>query len=435
MNPPETVSFSNPCILGGEIRVPGSKSYTHRAYLTALLCGQGTIKHPLESEDTDATRDLCSGDHFNSRIQSASDGIIITAATQPPEIRANRLEAGESGTLLRFLIPITTLLSGPKELILDGHGSLRERDQSEPVKTMLRNGYQIGYVDREGRVPIRIVSGQSIPEQPISLSAKTTSQHLSGWLLALASVGGGQLHLDQTPVSEPYVEMTAEVLREAGVEIERPDSLTYRVGEFPEKPFKYEIPGDYSSAAFFLVAAVVLNTEITLHGLRRTASQADARILSILEELGASVDWNGSRTVHVTGPDAYPGFTVDASSCPDLVPILTVLGSFAEDTVTIENISHLKNKESDRIEVPCRELSKLGVDTEFSDEWIRIHPASDCYQGGRVDAHNDHRIGMALVIFGCRVGNTTIVGTDCVAKSYPGFFDDLKQLGGDWNEG
>jgi len=431
MNLPSRVQFHSPQVLDGKIRAPGSKSYTHRGYLIALLKGKGTIHHPLISEDTQATREVLTA--FDCQVRESSHGIEIESDNCPPAIQSRELNAGESGTLFRFLIPVCSFLSGPASVTLTGEGSLLSRDHSEPVDSLKQCNRRIEYLDEPGRAPLTIYPGQSLPNSPITVEARTTSQHLSGWMLSLASHGGGEIILDRPPVSAPYVKMTAEVLREAGCEVEIQQWSRIRVATFSSNNFTYQIPGDYSSPAFFLAGATITGGSVTVDGLRKNSSQADQKILKILRKLGTEVNWTNRRTVRVSAAQDYPGFTVDASNCPDLVPILTVLGCFAQDTAIIENISHLSNKESNRIEIPCRELGKLGVETSFSEDQIVIEPAPSRYHGGRVRAHNDHRIAMALSIFGCQVGELTIEGADCVAKSYPKFYEDLSKLGGEWS--
>ena len=430
MSLPRRIKIDSPQVLDGTIRAPGSKSYTHRAYLTALLKGKGTIYHPLISEDTEATRELLTD--FHSRVRPISGGFEIESDDVPPTIGSDRLNAGESGTLFRFLIPLCSFLSGPGSVTLTGEGSLRTRDHSESVDSIKQMDRRIEYLDEPGRAPLKIFPGQPLPDSPIQLEAYTTSQHLSGWMLTLATHDGGLIILDRPPVSAPYVKMTAEVLKDAGCDVDIHQGTRLNVGTFSSDEFTYDIPGDFSSSAFFLVGAAITGGSVTVNGLRKNSTQADRKILKILRGIGAEITWKDKRSVSVSGVEGYSGFTVDASNCPDLVPILAVLGSFARGTVVIENISHLTNKESNRIEIPCRELGELGVNTSFGDDNIVIEPTPSNYTGGQVEAHNDHRVAMALSIFGCRVGNLTVEGADCVAKSYPQFYQDLSDLGCEW---
>jgi len=389
--------------------------------LTAALVGGGTVY----SSDTEATVECVR--NLSTRIESSEREITIEQDRRPPEIRSTELNANESGTLLRFLIPICSVLGGPSEVILDGRKTLRERTHTEVLETMRSNGFKIDIDHPEDTVPIRCYPGQSIPSEPIRLTARTTSQHVSGWLIALAAGGGGTVVLEGEVVSRPYISMTAEVLRSAGVTVEE-DDRRIRVNPRSVGEFNYRVPGDFSSAAFFLVGGVLTQGSLDVGGLRKDDPQADRRIIEILSDLGAEFHWKSDESMRILPPHGIDGFTLDASDCPDLVPILTVLGSFADDHVRIENIEHLANKESDRLKAPCRELQKLGVDAQPYSDRIEIQPDPGRYRGGTVESHDDHRIAMALSIFGAVNGNVTVRGTECVDKSYPEFYGDLKGL-------
>lgn len=405
--------------------MPGSKSYTHRAYLTAATQSGGDIKHPLRSEDTEATRRVLDG--FNVSVSNQPD-VVSVRADSSPTITTDRFNAGESGTLFRFLIPICSLLPGPEEVVIGAEGSLRERTHHEVVESMRENGLRVEYVDEEGTPPIRCFPGQSLDSNEMQLKATTTSQHVSGSLIAVAATGGGAIQVTSDLVSAPYVTMTARVLEESGVTVNRPDANLFEINADWQTQLDYTVPGDYSSAAFLLSGAVLTGGELTVKGLVEDDVQADRRILPILKSLDAELTWSANQLT-IAGGRPLPGFTVDASNCPDLVPILTVIGSFAESDVVIENIAHLANKESDRLNIPCRELGSLGVDATAYDDRIEIDPSPNDYDGGTVHAHNDHRLAMAFSIFGAVNGGVTVTGADCVAKSYPTFYDDLEQLG------
>jgi 3-phosphoshikimate 1-carboxyvinyltransferase len=428
---PATVRFEQPSSLSGSVRVPGSKSYTHRGYLTAVTQQGGRIHHPLRSEDTEATRRVLDG--FDAEVTDQGDTVEIRTDSAP-SIETDTFYAGESGTLFRFLIPICSLLSGPDEVVIRGEGSLNERTHHEVIESMRANGLRVEYVDEEGKAPVRCFPGQSLSDDVMELEATTTSQHVSGSLIALGATGGGDLRLTTELVSAPYVSMTRDVLEEAGIRVARPEEELFRVATGQPVPLDYTVPGDYSSAAFLLAGAVLTEGELRVEGLFENDPQADRRILSVLSSMGADVEWKSEDELTVSALDGFEGFTVDASDCPDLVPILTVLGSFADGPVTIENIAHLANKESDRINIPCRELEKLGVSATPYEDRIEIEPDSDGYEGGTVHAHNDHRLAMAFSIFGAVNGGVTVTGAECVAKSYPHFYQHLRQLGASFEQ-
>ncbi|MFB6346448.1 MAG: 3-phosphoshikimate 1-carboxyvinyltransferase [bacterium] len=422
--------FHSTSSLRGTLRAPSSKSYTHRAYCTALLAGGGTIRHPLQSDDTDAT--LGCLEDFTVRVEQNQTSRTVTIESEnTPRITSDEIYVGESGTLLRFLLPICTVLDGPDSVTLIGEETLRNRSNQEPVYSLREAGFRVDASGSDETVPITCYPGQRPETYPVDVACSTTSQYLSGWLLALAGLDGGTLRRTTELVSAPYVSMTEDVLGEAGVSVEHPSEDCYRVSTSESSSMDYEVPGDYSSAAFFLVGACLGSGEVRLRGLNRNDRQADRRIVSILEDLGVDVAWktrDGQDEIVVSGPSQLGSFAVDASDCPDLAPILTVLGTFSSGKSVIENVEHLTNKESDRINRTAEELRKTGVDVETGEEYIAVTGTVDESRSQELYAHGDHRLAMSFSILALTVGNITVNGVECVAKSYPNFYRDLSSL-------
>ncbi len=407
--------------------MPGSKSYTHRAYLISALLAGGRVKHPLCSEDTNATRELLKG--FNCNVKEIESGYRIEKK-EGLQISGEFFQVGESGTLLRFLIPICTVCEGSGELRIEGSGSLKERSNKIIIDSLQKNDFKIEATGPEKTVPLICYPGQSLPEKPISVAAHTTSQFLSGWLLALAAVGGGEIELSTPLVSAPYVDMTCRVLAEAGAQVNQSSPGRYSVDASGSRELNYLIPADYSSAAFFVVGASLTNSSVVLQGLDPDDVQGDRRIVDIISDLGGNVKWTADGLA-ISGPFKPAGFEVDAADCPDLVPVLAVLASRASGPVKLFNIEHLANKESDRINMTCRELKKIGLDIRPGSDCIEINPQNSKFHSGEVilKAHNDHRLAMAFSILGLCRGNITVQGAQCVAKSYPEFYEDLLGFG------
>lgn len=422
------VRFESPSELTGSLRVPASKSYTHRAYLTALLSGGGRVGRPLASEDTDAT--LGCLERFEGQVRHEADAVTVEAGL-PPRIETDRFEVGESGTLLRFLVPLCTVCEGPDRVVLEGRGTLKDRSNRSVVASMREAGFRIEADNEAATVPLTCFPNQPLPDEPVPVSGRTTSQIVSGWLLGLAAAGGGRLRLQDELVSAPYVEMTARVLRRAGIEVTREEAM-FTVDPSRRTSLEYTVPGDYSSAAFLLVGAATAGREVHLHGLDPEDPQADRRIVDLLRRVGVEAAWTeeDEPALRVHGPTRPEGFRLDAVDCPDLVPVLAVLGCAGSGTATLTNLGHLTNKESDRLHATARELRRAGVNVETGEERMVVHP-----DGGNpdrpvtLDAHGDHRLAMAFSVLGLRRGNLVVDGAECVAKSYPGFFGDLRALG------
>ena len=361
---------------------------------------------------------------------------MVVRVDDPLRVVDDEIDARESGTLLRFLLPLVSLLPGPESVTLAGRETLVGRSNREPVESLRAAGLTVSGTGSEQTAPIECYPGQSLKEQPVPVACSTTSQLLSGWLITLAAVGGGTLRRTTELVSAPYVTMTEQVLAAAGVTVEHPREDEYRVEPGTSSAdFEYEVPGDFSSAAFLLVGAALSEGTVVLKGLNPEDPQADRRIVEILKDLGASIEWSDSRAgespdLVVEGPLRPGTFELDASDCPDLVPVLAVLGAVADGEAVIKNVPHLKNKESDRLGCTSQELRKAGYEVETTDNSITV--------GERIrfpdkpvllDAHDDHRLAMSFSVLGFVVGGVTVVGAECVSKSYPGFFEDVDALG------
>ncbi len=423
--------FNSPSSIAGRLQVPASKSYTHRAYLVAALLAGGTVNFPLECEDTAATRSILPA--FSARCEQTHNRLKIDSAASP-ELIQKSLFAGESGTLLRFLLPLCTVLPGPEQVVISGEGSLPSRSNKEVLTSIRDNGFEIKGSGEAETVPVTCFPGQALPDSPVEVTARTTSQLVSGWLITLSALGGGKLEIVGPTVSSPYIEMTLQVLRRAGVEIDQPTARQFIVRANRPEHLDYTVPGDYSSAAFFLVGGALTPGQVSLEGLQQDDLQADRKIISILENLGAKLERVGKTTLDVSGPFSPPGFTVDAGNCPDLVPILAVLGAFSGGEVEITNIAHLANKESDRLNTTCRELAKTGLQTEALPDKLIVRGDSGNFSNKKIvfNAHNDHRLAMAFSVFSLVRGNCVVEEAEAVKKSYPHFYEDLKQIGVDF---
>lgn len=426
------VLFEAPSSLEGMLRVPSSKSYTHRAYFTALVAGGGTIWDPLASDDTDATLRCLNG--FRTRIHQHEDAVVIDGE-RPPTVQTDQFDVDESGTLLRFLVPLSTVVPGPDRVRLIGQGTLRARSNRNVVQSMRKAGFRLEATGADATVPLTCYPDQSIPSEPIPVRGATTSQLVSGWLIALAARVGGRLRLTGSLVSEPYVEMTAQVLRAGGFVVDREES-TFVVDASAPSSLEYTVPGDYSSAAFLVVAAVTAGQNVILTGLDPEDPQADRRIVDLLQDLGAPLEWSFDDSVpegpalRVKGPFRPSGFTLNAVNCPDLVPVLAVLGSRAEGDVELKNLKHLDNKESNRIRATARELERIGVSTQAEEDRLVIREdRGSSNERVTLDSHGDHRLAMAFSVLGLSRGNVVVKEAECVSKSYPGFYRDLRALG------
>lgn len=397
--------------------------------------GGGTVRNPLTSDDTEATREVLTS--FGADVSTEDDQVVVRMKS-PLRVRDETILVRESGTLLRFMLPFVSLLPGPSTVELEGRETLTGRSNRESLDSLREAGLLVEGTGSEETVPIRCTPGQSPSKDPIPVACSSTSQLLSGWLITLAALGEGNLQRTTELVSGPYVEMTERVLEEAGVSVSHPSADQYRVDPSGDVSFDYRVPGDYSSAAFLLVGGLMTEGQLRVKGLRPDDPQADRRIVELLRELGGDLEWgetsrDGWQWLSVQGPFRPSAFDIDASNCPDLAPILAVLGVLSEGKSHIRNVKHLKNKESDRLTGTAEELHKAGYDVRTDPDSLHLGSRRNDFQSEtrvRMDAREDHRLAMAFSILGLVQGNITVTGADCVTKSYPEFYEDLQAMGG-----
>ncbi|MCD6370782.1 MAG: 3-phosphoshikimate 1-carboxyvinyltransferase [Thermoplasmata archaeon] len=389
----------------GRIDAPPSKSYTHRAFFTGFISGEMEVKNPLRCDDTEATIEVL-------RMLGAK---ISWGGIEYVNPHPGRLSARKSGATARFSLGVSSQILGTT--LVNGSSQLRRRPMGALLNALRELGVEIR--DSQGYLPV-IVKGKKIKKNSVKIDASISSQFVSSLLFLGAKKGEFVIEVKNL-VSKGYVDMTIEVLKEAGAKISMEEDRIY-VEQGP-KGGKFHIPGDYSSASFFLVAGAIFG-KVKVENLRKDF-QPDARIVDILEAFGAKVRRDSS-FVEVMQGDLHGG-EVDCRNHPDLFPILAVLGAYSKGT-TVLKAPHLRYKESDRIRSMVIELRKMGADIKELRDGVLIQ-GGRTLRGGILDSHGDHRIAMALSIaaLGAK-GRSMIIDERCVEKSYPQFFRDLRRI-------
>ncbi len=415
-------------LLKGVLKAPPSKSYTHRAIVIAALDNNTRVINPLFCEDTVATVELMKklGAGISRGKYKNIPCLKVKGFNGSPSLKGKEFNAGESGTLLRIVLPLIALLKGRHTV--NGKGSLRERPNAPIIQALQGWGIDIRGRGKDHKLPIVIDSDGCIRGGRLAVSGRISSQTISSLLIA-ASLAQAETNviIKDRLVSRPYVDITIDALRWAGIRVENRGYRSFKIEPKAhlEPKGDFIVHGDYSSAAFLLAAACLVPSDITLTDLVED-KQGDRAIIAILQKMGAVIKRKGSE-LNVKGPFDLKGADIDCSDTPDLVPILAVLGCFAKGKTRLRNIEHLIYKESNRIAMPALELSKLGAHIDFTRKELLIRRSE--LQGGTVCPHNDHRLAMALTVAGLKAGGVTIQQPGCVAKSYPAFFSDMTKLG------
>jgi 3-phosphoshikimate 1-carboxyvinyltransferase len=335
------------------------------------------------------------------------------------------IECGESGVTLRFTIPISSLVG--RDVWLKGSESLMRRPIQPLFESMKQLGAEISFRGTEVRVKAGPAKGGSV-----QLPGNVSSQFLSGLLLAGPLMEEGlRVKLISTLESRGYVSMTVETMKRHGVSVEVNDDMSfYHVmqGQI-YKPTEHTIPGDYSSAAFPMAAAAVTRSKILILGLPRDRADPDSVFLDVLSRMGVTTRFT-SDALQVEGR-ALKAVNADITNSPDLGPVIAVLGCYAEGETRITGAGRLRYKESNRLSVIRSELRVLGAEIEEIGSGLLLSGPTSLH-GGTVDSHGDHRIAMALSIAALNASGPVLIrNAECVNKSYPTYFDDIRALGVD----
>jgi len=407
--------------LDATLRVPSSKSVTHRALVAAALAeGTSTIVEPLLADDTLRTR--IGLERLGVGIETTPDAWRVHG--RPRDLAGGAaLYLGDSGTSMRFLVAVATL--GRTASTLDGSARLRERPIHDLVQALRSLGASVE--DERGGLPVR-VGGVSPRGGAVRVRADRSSQFASALLLVGPLLPDGlRLALDPPAVSLPYVELTVEVMGAFGVAVERRAELEFGIDPSPYRAREYRVEGDHSSASYFLAAAAIVGGRVRIRGLALDSRQPDSRLGSLLAEAGCEVT-SGADWVEVRGGAELRPFDLDMGAAPDLVPTVAVLAMFARGSSRLRNIAHLRDKESDRLAMIAGNLSRLGCEASVIDTGLEIHGAPDRLHGATVVTASDHRMAMAFGVAGLAVDGVLIDDPVCVSKSNPAFWDQLESL-------
>ncbi|MBR1764636.1 MAG: 3-phosphoshikimate 1-carboxyvinyltransferase [Ruminococcus sp.] len=393
--------------LRGEVTAPPSKSEAHRLLIAAALAkGRSVISGLAMSQDIAATAGALEA--FGARIVFEGDTAVVDGVTDPPE--AASVDCGESGSTLRFLIPVAAALGIRATFI--GRGRLPRRPITPYLEELPKHGIGFMY---NGSMPF-VVSGR-LAAGDYRMPGDVSSQFITGLLFALSLLrGDSRVMLTSHLESRPYVDITADVLSRFGGSVEEiPEGYLVRCRRL--SPCNARVEGDWSQAAFFEVANAIGNS-ITINGLNVNSSQGDKKIIEICREM-----------VYNNGV-GLKAFSLDCSDIPDLVPVLAVLGCFCEGRTVLENVARLRIKESDRLAAISNCIERTGGRARAFEDRLEIEGVGRL-SGGEVDSFGDHRIAMAMAVASTRSeGPILIRGAECVAKSYPDFWEVFDRLGG-----
>lgn len=407
----------------GKIRIPGSKSHTIRAlYFASLADGRSEILQPLLSNDALSAVNVCRA--LGAKIEPGKDRFIVDGFGGKPSIPENVIDVGNSGTTINFGIMVAALSEGYS--VFTGDYQIRRRTLAPLLKSINDLRAQAISTTNNDCPPI-IIKGRATGGHTIMDGI--TSQYLSSLLISTPLLEKDTT-ITLTRLNEaPYVDMTLWWLDKQDIRYTRDGYKAFHISSNQSyKPFTMPIPGDFSSATFFMVQAAVSGEEMVLENLDMTDPQGDKLVLSILEDMGAKVKLEDGQ-IRIKG-DKLIGREIDMNSIPDALPAMAVLGCFAEGETRLVNVAQARLKETDRIKVMCRELTRMGADITELPDGLVIRRSN--LHGAHVKGHDDHRIVMSLAIAGLNVENETVIDSaEAMNVTFPEFADFVRQCGGD----
>lgn len=409
-----------PSTVYGTIAVPPSKSLSHRALICAGLAnGTSHLKNLGRSRDISATRSCLQA--LGATFVYGEDGLLVSGCNPAVLKSPVTLDANESGSTLRFFIPIAA--SGSEDVTFLGKPSLLSR----PLGI-----YENIFVEQN--LPFEQAGSGLHFHGPLqgglfTLNGDISSQFISGLLMAAPLLEGVELAILPPYQSRSYVDLTVDMMKKFGVKIQQPTPQAYRIEPGASySPCHVTIESDWSQAAFFLVLGM-LNHRLNLTGLARESLQGDAVIASMIEQAGGKLVWQDD--VLSVLPQTRKPFVFDLANCPDLGPVLCTLAALIPGTSKLIHASRLRYKECDRIAAMEEELGKWGVEISSDEDSMTITGKTNYALDHivEIDGHNDHRIVMAMAVFGlCAQSASRICGAQAIEKSYPDFFADLAAI-------
>lgn len=412
-----------PCRFCGEVTAISSKSDAHRLFIASALSDRPTfIRCNARSADITATVNCLNS--LGADIKFVDGGISVKPIKE--KRKSAVLDCNESGSTIRFLLPVAAALGTNTEFT--GGGRLPERPLSPLREQMEAHGVVFSPINV---FPVKINGEMTSGE--FTIKGNISSQFITGLLFALPLLNGNSIINVIPPVeSRPYIDMTLNTLKKFGITVtEKSNSFFIPGGQKYASPGTVESEGDWSNSAFFLTAGAV-SGRVTVTGLDVSSVQGDKQILTILKEMGAEITVEQG-SITVKKGDLH-GIKIDARNIPDLVPIISVAAAAVNDGETvITGAERLKIKESDRLTAVYESLKALGVDISKTDDGLVINKTG-IVGGGAVSGYNDHRMVMALsVLSAVSSGDIILRGAEAVNKSYPNFFEDFSSLGGSYN--
>lgn len=400
-----------------QIAAPPSKAHTLRALIiSALADGKSTIENPLLAEDQ--LNMIQCLKNLGIEIEQTQNHITVQGAAGKFSPVVEKIDVGQSGVTMNFLTSACCLADKP--VTITGDQRMSERPVAELVQGLSQLGAKIEYLKKQGFLPIKI-QGSGLTGGLAKMNGAKTSQYFSSLLISAPCADAPvTIECIDEMTEKPYLDITLQMMKNFGIEAQNDDYKKMMVPKSNYAAKNLKIEGDYSSASFFFLAAAVCNSKVTVTNLNPETKQGDRKFLSLLKKMGAEIS-ESSESVTVTG-QKLNAVQQNMSDIPDLVLPAAIAAAFADGKTELTNIGHLRLKECDRLAVTASQLAKMGVNAECTNDSLIIRGTKNA-KGASIDPHNDHRIAMSFAVAGLVTGNQQIQNENCVAKSFPDFWE------------
>lgn len=406
------------------VSVPGSKSYTNRAFVAASLAsGNSIIQNALQSEDTKLMMSCLNKIGISVENVPGSNDIIVKGCDGIIPVKKANIFAGNAGTVVRFMT--AALTAGKGEFEIDGIERMRNRPIQELIDGLNQLGADVASKENTGCPPV-LINAIGLRGGTAMMKGNVSSQYVSAILLAAPyATDDVKITITNGLASKKYVDMTIEVMSKFGVEVKHDSYNEFCVSAGRKyKGCKYQVEPDASSASYFFAAAAITGGKVRVEGLGDRSLQGDASFVDVLGKMGCTIRKSGN-WLEVEG-GKLKGIDIDMNDMPDVVQTLAAVAVFAEGRTSIRNVKNLRYKETDRISAIVTELRKIGAKATEHEAGIDIIPSVP--NAAEISTYNDHRMAMSFSLIGLRAKGIKIKNPECVDKTFPDFFDRLGKL-------
>ncbi len=412
--------------INATISLPGCIGYTIRALnIAAMVKGEVTIVNPLKSDDT--YKMLNALVTLGIDVEEGKDYFLVKGDISQIQDKAYTIDIGLSGRTARSIVALLCIVPGKKTVTCSV--PFKNRPIGDLVDGLRQLGAKIDYREDEGHLPIKILSSKLIHKNA-KMAGKVSSQYFSSLMMIAPLASGLTIDVIGEQSSKPFIDMTIAIMKDFGVTVENNEYKQYKITNTQTytNPKIYKVEPEATSASYFFAIAALTKSTIRVRLLDPQSHQGDIRFVALLKTMGCLVKQDDKeKWIEVTGTQTLQGITVSMNDTPDLVPTLAVVAAFSQGQTTITDIAHVRVKETDRIASPQKELTKMGITTKSTEDTLTIFGGEP--NAATIDTYHDHRMAMAFAVAGSKIAEMKINDPAVVNKSFPEFWEKLKQLG------